>query len=220
MVSIREKVLAEILAERDRQFNLPGSEFDQHHSMNDWVAISAQYLTRSVDRKHTSIDQSDQRRSLIKAAAVVLAAIEHLDQKNTVVQPRAVGPVPNILDALKNTLDGWAGSGSLAPSRTAIEDFIVVSKVFGKSYRMPEIEVDTETGDIDLIWAAANYRRTFTMIFNGNGKVIGVLTCLDGKIQHDPWSLCVRDGVSILDRLNDSAVKELLEDRSVDLSSM
>lgn len=76
----RERILGEVSAERDRQFNLPGSEFDQLHSMNDWIAIAAQYLTRCADRKHTKSDRDEQRESLIKAAAVIIAAVEHLDQ--------------------------------------------------------------------------------------------------------------------------------------------
>ena len=83
MNAARERILGEISGERDRQFNLPGSEFDQLHSMNDWIAITSQYLTRSADRKHTKSDQREQRESLIKAAAVIVAAIEHLDQSIT-----------------------------------------------------------------------------------------------------------------------------------------
>ncbi len=84
MNTTRERILSEISGERDRQFNLPGSEFDQLHSMNDWIAIAAQYLTRSADRKHTKGNQSEQRESLIKAAAVIVAAIEHVDKPKTV----------------------------------------------------------------------------------------------------------------------------------------
>lgn len=80
MNATRERILGEISAERDRQFNLPGSEFDQLHSMNDWIAIAAQYLTRCADKKHTRSDRKEQRDSLIKAAAVIVAAVEHLDQ--------------------------------------------------------------------------------------------------------------------------------------------
>lgn len=80
MTTARECILGEISGERDRQFNLPGSEFDQLHSMNDWIAIAAQYLTRCADRKHTKGDRDEQRESLIKAAAVIVAAIEHIDR--------------------------------------------------------------------------------------------------------------------------------------------
>ena len=83
MRTTRERILEEISAERDRQFNLPGSEFDQLHSMNDWIAIAGQYLTRCADRKHTQSSKEDQAESLIKAAAVIIAALEHLNKPST-----------------------------------------------------------------------------------------------------------------------------------------
>lgn len=82
MNATRGMLFEEISNERDRHYNLPGSEFDQRHTMNDWIAIGAQYLTRSADRKHTKSDKVEQRDSLIKAAAVIVAAIEHLDRQN------------------------------------------------------------------------------------------------------------------------------------------
>lgn len=88
MNATRELILDEISGERDRQFNLPGSEYDQLHSMNDWIAIASQYLTRNADRKHTKNDPKDQRESLIKAAAVIVAAIEHLDRSKTPIMAK------------------------------------------------------------------------------------------------------------------------------------
>lgn len=79
-MATREQLVSEILAERERQYNLPGSEYDQRHSMNDWIAIASQYLTRNAHRKHTKSDVADQKDSLLKAAAVILAALEHLDK--------------------------------------------------------------------------------------------------------------------------------------------
>ena len=76
----RQIILEEISGERDRQYNLPGSEYDQLHTINDWIAIASQYLTRGADRKHTKVDQQEQRESLVKAAAVIVAAIEHMDR--------------------------------------------------------------------------------------------------------------------------------------------
>ena len=82
MNTARQKIFDAISAERDRQFNLPGSEYDQLHTTNDWVAISAQYLTRCVDRKHTKTNKEDNRINLIKAAAVILAALEHSENES------------------------------------------------------------------------------------------------------------------------------------------
>jgi hypothetical protein len=92
MTPSRENILGEISGERDRQYNLPGSEYDQLHGMNDWIAIAAQYLTRCADKKHTKSDPIEQRGSLIKAAAVIVAAIEHLDRPRSSSIVKANGP--------------------------------------------------------------------------------------------------------------------------------
>jgi hypothetical protein len=49
--------------------------------MNDWIAIASQYLTRGADRKHIKSDYQEQRQALIKSAAVIIAALEHMDSK-------------------------------------------------------------------------------------------------------------------------------------------
>lgn len=82
MFATRQKIFDEISIERDRQYNLPGSEYDQLHSINDWVAIATQYLTRAVDRKHIKTNQDEKIEALIKSAAVIIAAIEHIEKKN------------------------------------------------------------------------------------------------------------------------------------------
>jgi hypothetical protein len=82
MNNTRQNIFDEISKERDHQYNLPGSEYDQKYSMNDWIAIASQYLTRGADRKHIKSDYRDQRDSLVKSAAVIVAAIEHLDRKH------------------------------------------------------------------------------------------------------------------------------------------
>jgi len=81
MNNSRQIILDEISRERDCQYNLPGSEYDQKHTMNDWIAIAGQYLTRGADRKHIKSDYQEQRQALIKSAAVIIAALEHMDSK-------------------------------------------------------------------------------------------------------------------------------------------
>ena len=81
MIPLRQQILEDISNERDTQYNLPGSEYDQLHTINDWIAIASQYLTRPVDRKHNKSSLEDQKDSLTKAAAVIVAALEHIDQK-------------------------------------------------------------------------------------------------------------------------------------------
>lgn len=75
----RKRILDQISKERARQDQLPGSEFDQKHSRNDWIAIAAMYLTRAANRKSTPTSQDEFKDSLIKAAAVIVAALEHND---------------------------------------------------------------------------------------------------------------------------------------------
>lgn len=79
MLERRQKILDQIAKERARQESLPGSEYDAKHTQNDWVAISSQYLGRAANRKHTSASKDEFRDSLIKAAAVILAALEYND---------------------------------------------------------------------------------------------------------------------------------------------
>lgn len=79
MSARRKRILESIEQERARQDQLPGSEFDQKHSPNDWIAIAAMYLTRAANRKSTPSTKEEFRDSLVKAAAVILAALEHND---------------------------------------------------------------------------------------------------------------------------------------------
>lgn len=79
MHELRQQILQQIETERARQENLPGSEYDQKHTRNDWIAIASMYLTRPANRKSTPTSKDEYRSSLIKAAAVILAALEHND---------------------------------------------------------------------------------------------------------------------------------------------
>lgn len=78
----RQLILNQIAQERTRQESLPGSEFDSKHSHNDWIAISTMYLSRAASRKHIPSTQDEYRDGLLKAAAVILAALEHNDYQN------------------------------------------------------------------------------------------------------------------------------------------
>lgn len=79
-MSRREDILERVLAERVRQFDLPGTEYDVANTPNDWAAIAASYLLRSVSRKNTKPTAEDYEQDLTMAAAVILAGLEHLDQ--------------------------------------------------------------------------------------------------------------------------------------------
>lgn len=75
----RKKILEEILEERVRQFNLPGIEFDCNNSPNDWAAIVASYALKNTFRRTIKPDIENFKTDMIAAAAVILAALEHLE---------------------------------------------------------------------------------------------------------------------------------------------
>ena len=77
-MSRRAEFVDRIVSERVKNFNLPGAEWDAKNSPNDWIAIAATYLTGSSSRKHTVPSADEFEDDLVKAAAVILAALEHV----------------------------------------------------------------------------------------------------------------------------------------------
>jgi hypothetical protein len=75
----REEFIAKIKAERLRQLSLPNSEYDARNTPNDWLAIASSYCLGAVTRKHSKPNAEEFEDELIKAAAVILAALENLD---------------------------------------------------------------------------------------------------------------------------------------------
>lgn len=75
----REEWLARIAAERVRQDGLFGSEWDRSNGPNDWVALLSHYGGEYVKKKNRPPRRDDFEASLIKTAAVALAALEMLD---------------------------------------------------------------------------------------------------------------------------------------------
>ena len=74
----RSDILERIKAERERQLDLPGSELDANNTVNDWIAIAGYYLSQEARRATTlQSRQVDFEKELIKAAAVIVAALEH-----------------------------------------------------------------------------------------------------------------------------------------------
>ena len=78
MTGRREEIVEKILSERVKQFNLPGSEWDARNTPNDWIAIAASYLAAVAHRKHTEPTAEDFEDDMTKAAAVIVAALEHV----------------------------------------------------------------------------------------------------------------------------------------------
>jgi hypothetical protein len=78
-MSRREEFLQAILNERLNQHSLPGSEYDVTNFPNDWVAIASKYLAEESRCKGIKPTKQAFQESLIKAGAVILAALEHID---------------------------------------------------------------------------------------------------------------------------------------------
>ena len=77
----RSSIIERIKNEREKQVENPGSEFDANNSPNDWIAIATYYLTQET-RRATMLDapsSSEFEHELIKAAAVIVAALEHTE---------------------------------------------------------------------------------------------------------------------------------------------
>lgn len=74
-----EELVAKIVAERERQFELPGTEGDFLKSPNDWIATMCSILGEGAGRSGIPPSRQDFERAIIKTAAVGLAALEHLD---------------------------------------------------------------------------------------------------------------------------------------------
>ena len=81
MTSKRSNILSRIEQERDRQYNLAGSEYDAKNSPNDWITIASYYLTQETKRATmlTPPNSTEFERELIKAAAVIVASLEHIE---------------------------------------------------------------------------------------------------------------------------------------------
>ena len=77
----RSEILEDILKERERQVGLSGSEYDVNNSPNDWIAIASYYLSQNTRRATmlTPPNAEEFKNDLVKASAVILAALEHID---------------------------------------------------------------------------------------------------------------------------------------------
>jgi len=83
--SIREKAVADIVSERERQIQLAHggdtASFDETNTKNDWIAYINAYLGRASDRVFRNEREGQSfRDNMVKAAALALAAIEAHDR--------------------------------------------------------------------------------------------------------------------------------------------
>ena len=81
-MSRRSELLDLILQERERQVGLSGSEYDGNNSPNDWIAIASYYLVQNTRRATmlTPPNAEEFKNDLVKASAVILAALEHIER--------------------------------------------------------------------------------------------------------------------------------------------
>lgn len=73
------EIYSAIAAERQRQFDLPGTETDVTKSPNDWIVTIASILCEAQSRGGVPPTAGDFEHAMIKAAAVAVAAIEHIE---------------------------------------------------------------------------------------------------------------------------------------------
>lgn len=79
MSARRHAFLRAVEAERHRQRDLPGSELDIRNAPNEWAAIAAHYLFEEVRRGGYIPEAEAFEDALVKAAAVISAAYEHVE---------------------------------------------------------------------------------------------------------------------------------------------
>lgn len=78
-------VYDDLRAERERQKSLAHGgdteEFDKSNSRNDWIAYATAYLGRASDKVfRNQRENCDYRENLVKAGAVIVAALEAHDK--------------------------------------------------------------------------------------------------------------------------------------------
>jgi hypothetical protein len=76
---VSEEIYSAIAAERQRQFDLPGTESDVTKGPNDWIVTITAILCEAQSRTGLPPTAEDFRHSMIKAAAVTVAALEHVE---------------------------------------------------------------------------------------------------------------------------------------------
>ena len=68
-----------VAKERQRQFELPGTEGDYAKSPDNWIATIISILGEGTERSGIPPTRHDFERAILKTAAVCLAALDHLD---------------------------------------------------------------------------------------------------------------------------------------------
>lgn len=74
-----ESLIERVRQERQRQLDLPGSEWDRKNTPGDWIAIVSHYVAQEVRRNGVVPSREEFEDNLIKAAAVIFAALEYAE---------------------------------------------------------------------------------------------------------------------------------------------
>jgi len=74
-----ESNIERMRAERERQFDLPGSEWDAQNTPGDWIALISHYVSKEVRKNGMVPEAAEFEDALIKAGAIILAALEHTE---------------------------------------------------------------------------------------------------------------------------------------------
>lgn len=72
----RTDIVDMIISERDKQAANPNTLSDTHKTKNDWTSLVGYYLFESASRTDKHVTFEEFRESLIKAGAVIIAALE------------------------------------------------------------------------------------------------------------------------------------------------
>lgn len=103
--AMRTDILNRIAEERARHIDLPGSEMDVRNTPNEWAAIAAHYLTEEVRHGGHIPDREAFEDAFVKAAAVILAALEYApvmrEMGHLQGPPREPGGIADILGKLR-----------------------------------------------------------------------------------------------------------------------
>jgi len=79
MNSSIDKIFREIRAEREYQDARWGTDFDDKNTLDNWIRYIVSYSGRAAD---TTVVPSQQRRDMMKVAALAVAACEAFDRNN------------------------------------------------------------------------------------------------------------------------------------------
>ncbi|TBD68308.1 hypothetical protein ELH16_08570 [Rhizobium ruizarguesonis] len=109
------------------------------------------------------------------------------------------------LGRLKN---GWAGSGSVAPSANILRDIQLVASSLPSSTRSPDVEVDPDDGSVVLRWMQEGALRSFSLTFVGQGRVTGFYSADDSSAP--AWRLKASDSIRLAIKFSADNVQSLL----------